>query len=126
MIISMAWVGEAYVSGRKTRTRRKWVDAYAKRFKVGDFFQVYNKSPRMKGRKIGESQVLGIKQEHISLMPDEDFEKEGFAYMEEEGLKIWGKEPRQAFEDWRRMDETYYIVDFTRFSEVLKNNGDGG
>jgi len=45
-------------------------------------------------------------------MPDEDYEREGFKFMEENGVKIWGKEPRQAFEDWRETDDTLWVVDF--------------
>jgi len=118
MIISMAWTKDAYRAGRKTRTRRQWTDNYAKRFKVGSFFQGYDKSPQWGGKKLGESQIVAIKKEHISLMPDEDFIKEGFSYMQERGIKIWDKEPWKAFNDWRKDDETYYVVDFTPCQEV--------
>ena len=115
----MAWTKDAYKAGRKIRTRRKWTDEYAKRFKIGSFFQGYDESPRFKGQKIGESQIVAIKKEHISLMPDEDFIREGFSYMQEREIEIWGKDAWTAFKDWRESDETYYVIDFT------PNNWDG-
>lgn len=46
-------------------------------------------------------------------MPDEDYEKEGFAYLEEQGLTIFGDTPRRAFDSWREnSDQTYWVIDF--------------
>ena len=118
MIVSMAWTKDAYKAGCKTRTRRKWTDEYAKRFKINSLFQGYDKSPRFKGKRIGVSTILNIKKEHISLMPDEDYEKEGFKYMSDNNLKIWDKDPWEAFNDWRKTDETYYVVDFTPCTKI--------
>ncbi len=45
-------------------------------------------------------------------MPDDDWEEEGFAFMEDQGLKIWGKHPRDAFEDWRKEGGWYWVLRF--------------
>ena len=34
--------------------------------------------------------------------------------MEENGIKIWGKEPRQAFEEWRAEGGCYWVVDLEK------------
>lgn len=34
MIVSFAWTTGAFLAGRKSRTRREWDDAYARRFNV--------------------------------------------------------------------------------------------
>lgn len=113
-IIAFDWTKPAVEAGRKHRTRRSWPDKYAKRFKAGDICQSYDKSPHYGGQRFGHIRITAIKKEDISIMPDEDFEKEGFKFMEEQGIKIWGKEPRQAFEDWRAEGGMYWIVDFVR------------
>ncbi len=110
--ISMAWTKDAFIAGRKSKTRRKWTEKYAQRFKVGDICQVYDRQPRFGGKPIGKIKIVGIGKEPISEMPDTDFEKEGFAYMEENGLKIWGKPPRVAFHDWRQEGGEYWVVEF--------------
>lgn len=50
-------------------------------------------------------------------MPPEDYEKEGFAYMQEKGLKIWGKKPQQAFDDWKLEGGFYWVIDFIKIQE---------
>ncbi len=97
-IISFAWTTGAFKARRKSVTRRQWIDKYAKQFKVGDVCQAYDKSPRFKGIKIGLVKILEIYKEDIQKMPEKDFENEGFAYMEENSISIWGKPPREAFE----------------------------
>ena len=115
-IISFAWTSVALLAGRKSRTRRKWDDKYAARFKVGDMLQAWDRSPRFGGKRIGTIEVVGIKKEDIYLMPPEDFEKEGFAYFEQNGLKIRGQDPRAAFFEWRDQGGLYYVLDFRLIS----------
>lgn len=78
MIISMAWTSKAFVLNQKTVTRRFWDDKYAGRFHKSDIVDVYNKSPRNGGEKIGQLRITvkPYKQKLID-MPDEHFEREG-------------------------------------------------
>lgn len=115
-IISFAWTTPALLAGYKTRTRREWSDKYAKRFKVGDLIQAWDKQPRFKGKKVAIIRITGIKKEDISLMPDEDYCKEGFAYLFRINKTIFGKHPVAAFEDWREEGGEYWVIDF----ELLK------
>jgi len=78
----------------------------------GRIHDAYDRQPRFGGRKIGTFTIIAMKKEHMSTMPDEDYEREGFKFMEENRIEIWGKEPRQAFEDWRETDDTLWVVDF--------------
>ena len=121
-IISFAWTTPAVLAGRKTRTRRLWDDDYAKRFHKGDIIQAWDHSPRTrKGKKVAEIILTAEpRKEPINLMTDDDFEKEGFAFLAEQGKTIWGEDPRDAFQAWG--DETkdadgevpqeYWILDF--------------
>lgn len=115
MIISFAWTTDAFIAGRKTKTRRQWTSNYVKRFKIGDICKAYDRQPRFGGKQIGLIQLLKDPYwQHISDMPDSDFEAEGFAYMEEQGIEIWGKDARQAFEDWRCGDGYYWVTEFKK------------
>ncbi|MEK0335834.1 MAG: hypothetical protein QQN41_00155 [Nitrosopumilus sp.] len=111
-IISFAWTTEALLSREKTRTRREWNDKYAKRFKVGDLIQAWDKQPRFKGKKVAIIRIIGIKKEDISLMEDKDYHSEGFYYMEKMGKTIWDKHPKYAFNDWRKEGGEYWVIDF--------------
>ncbi len=112
MIISFAWTTPALLAGEKTRTRRDWSDEYAKKFKVGDLIQAYDKQPRFKGKKVAIIKITNIEKEDISLMPDEDYIKEGFAYLERINKEIFGKNPRTAFQEWREEGGEYWVIDF--------------
>jgi hypothetical protein len=80
---------------------------------VGDVVQAWDKIPRVSGAKrVGLIRITGLKKENIALMSEEDFEKEGFAYLAEQGIKMWGKDPRTAFHDWIDTEQTYWVVDF--------------
>ncbi len=111
-IISFAWTTPALLSGEKTRTRREWNDKYAKQFKVGDLIQAYDKQPRFKGKRVAIIKITSIKKENISLMPKEDYHKEGFAYLEKIGEKIFKKNPKIAFKEWKEEGEDYWVIDF--------------
>lgn len=117
-IISFAWTSGAFEAGRKTVTRRRWKDIYAKLFKAGDICQAYDKSPRCGGKRIGYLRIESVTEERMRDMPDSDFEAEGFAFLEEIGATIWGMPPREAFDWWRRQDEEPYVVRF-RIVEIL-------
>ena len=77
MIISFSWTSDAFKANRKTKTRRQWVDGYAKRFEVGDICKAYNKQPRFGGKQIGLIKLTKSPyQQQIRDMPDSDFEAE--------------------------------------------------
>ena len=92
----------------------QWVDRYAKTFHTGERVQAWDHSPRTKkGKKVAEIILTAEPfKQHISLMTEEDFEKEGFAYLDERSLIIWDKGARQAFDDWKCEDEEYWVIDF--------------
>lgn len=114
MIVSFSWTTPALLAGRKTRTRRQWDEKYAARFHVGDVCQAYDKGPRNGGKRVGYIKITGMKRENVALMPEEDFEKEGFAYLEEQGFTLWEKPARKAFDDWIDTGKEYLVVDFEK------------
>ena len=81
--MSFAWTTEVYLKGLKTVTRRFWTDEYAEKWwrgvqKDNGIFMGTDKSPRFKGKPIGEA--LCVKKPYkqkLSLMTDEDERKEG-------------------------------------------------
>ncbi len=113
-IISFAWTTGAFLAGRKCRTRRYWNDDYAARFKERELVQAFDRQPRFGGKKIGVIEIIGIRKGNTSELIEEDFEAEGFKFMEEEEILIWKKNPRKAFEDWKKQHEDVWVIDFRR------------
>lgn len=116
MIISFAWTTDALLAGRKTVTRRDWSREYAARFKAGSIHQAYNRGPRIGGHKVAD--ILIIQQpypERTCDIPDDDYEAEGFAYMEEQGILIRGMTPREFFEVRQMSREVLFVVRFKLF-----------
>lgn len=117
MNISYAWTTDALLARRKTCTRRDWSDDYAKRFPEGSIHNAYNRQARFGGKKVATVQiVLTPYPERSCDIPDEDFENEGFAYMEEKGLLIRGITPREFFDNWRESPQILYVVRFKLIS----------
>jgi len=115
-IISLAWTAGAFAAGRKSVTRRQWVDRYAALFRAGDICQAYDKSPRRHGKRIGYLEIISVTREMMCQMPDSDYEAEGFAWMEEQGLQFRGVHPRLAFEQWRYSGaaEKWWVIRFRK------------
>lgn len=113
MIISFAWTTDALLAGRKTCTRRNWSAQYAGRFRAGTYHKAYNRQARYGGHKVGEISIaVEPYPEPVRCISDDDFENEGFAWMQENGLLIRGITPRQFFVNWRASDEILYVVRF--------------
>ncbi len=78
MIISFAWTTGAFLAGKKTVTRRFWKSEYAAKFHIGDIVDVYDKSPRNGGKKIGHIRLTRDPyKQKLRDMPDDHFEREG-------------------------------------------------
>jgi hypothetical protein len=126
-LISFAYTTPALLAGQKTVTRRSWNDDYARRFEPGDLDDAYDRSPRNKGKKVGQVKIRSVVKESIHLMPDSDYEAEGFAYLNahldevsESGKKsgLWPFD-RAAFIYWRDSRQVLYVV---RFDFMKKEN----
>ena len=118
MIISYAWTTEALLAKRKKVTRRDWSREYAARFHAGAVHLAYDRNPRIGGKKVGDVQIERVPYpERLCDIPDEDFELEGLAYMEEKGTLILGKTPREFFNAWRSFRDVVFVV---RFDLVFK------
>ena len=118
MIISYAWTTDALLAGRKKVTRREWSKEYAARFRAGTVHLAYNRNPRIGGKKVGDVRIDRVPYpERACDIPDEDYELEGFAYMEEKGIRIRDWTPREFFEAWRQRRDVLFVV---RFDLVFK------
>jgi len=115
-IISFAWTTGALLALRKRCTRRRWNDAYARRFKTGMEVQAYDRSPRIGGIPLAVIRLTCDPYlELTGQMPETDYEAEGLAWIEEKGLLIRGKHPWQFWREWKAANEEVYVV---RFQEV--------
>lgn len=113
MIISFAWTTEALLAEAKKVTRRDWSKEYAAKFRGGTVHSAYNRQARFGGEKVGDVKLcLPPYPERTRDIPDEDYELEGFFYMEERGLLIRGRTPREWFEAWRKSNQVLFVVRF--------------
>lgn len=120
MIISFAWTSAPLVAGRKTVTRREWSESYARRFHKGMVVDAYDRQPRFKGKKIAVIRLTHDPYlEHISEMPDADYEYEGFRYLDEhpdlipKSFKMMpGETMGDRFDMWKMIGEMYWVIRF--------------
>jgi len=117
-IISFAWTMPALKAKRKKVTRRNWNDKYARQFKAGEKVLAYDKNPRMGGKQIGIILLTQDPyQESTEYMPDSDYEAEGLAYLEEQGLLIRGMSPLTFWKAWKAAKETLWVIRFELICE---------
>lgn len=124
-IISFAFTTPALIALRKTVTRRDWNDRYATRWRAGERFRAYDRSPRWGGQPVAVCEVVSIRQEDFAKMPDSDFALEGFAHLQQVKAKVTASCPLtafsfDAFKEWRRrMSGTMAWVIRFKVIEVL-------
>ena len=112
-IISFAWTTTALLAGCKTVTHREWLQKFAGGWRKGTVAQAYDKSPRFKGVRVGHIELTQDPyQERTCDIPDEDYEAEGFGWMERNGHLIRGTRPMIFWEQWRRNPDELWVVRF--------------
>lgn len=116
MIISFAETTSALTAGRKTVTRREWNPNHARKFTAGLRVQAWDKTPRVRGSKrVGTIEIERSPYVEMSdEIPDEDWEGEGFAYMEAHGLTLFGgMAPREVWTLWHEQPRPLWVVRFS-------------
>lgn len=102
-IIAFAETTPALLAGAKTVTRREWNDRYGQSFKAGEVLQAWDRSPRTgKGKRVAMIRLTEAptKVRANSVMPS-DWRGEGFEYMEQHGLTLFGgKPPGEVYNAW--------------------------
>jgi uncharacterized protein YqfB (UPF0267 family) len=127
-IISFAKTTAALLAGHKTVTRRYWKPSHAAMFKRGDIVQAWDKSPRYGGKKVAEIKIITVYQEDKINAPDDDYEKEGFKYMCDAGIKIdnsWGLPTPTYWYAWklenREEFKTVWVIRFELLQIINKD-----
>lgn len=127
MIISFAWTTPALLAGAKTMTRRAWKQQQAAKFRAGMLVDAWDHVPRVRGaRKVATIRITRDPwQQRTSLMTEDDFKREGIAWLVQSGIKprdVAGVTPthswRQWWGQWIQADELVYVVEF-ELVEVL-------
>lgn len=112
-LISFGWTTPALLAGEKTCTRRDWTPGHAARFKAGELVAAWNALPRVVSKQ--PRQVATVRIESVrwsNEYPDEDFEKEGFKYLDGLGITINGVRPTALWRAWRRQKPYFFVVRF--------------
>lgn len=116
MIVSFAWTTPALIAGRKTVTRRDWTPQHAAKFHTGQVVDAWDKSPRFGGKPVATIQIISVTHEPMRMMPDSDYEAEGFAYLHATSdgapnhMKI--DTSPAGFDQWRQSGGNKYVVRF--------------
>lgn len=123
--ISFAWTTPALVAGRKTVTRRDWSDRYAASFRAGEFVAAWNRQPRFRGaRQVAVIRLTAAPAKESTVrIPTDDWEGEGFAYLEEIGARVDGLTPRALWTAWRVQPREMWVVRFEVVSLVEAQPG---
>lgn len=113
--ISFAWTTPALVTGNKTCTRREWDDRYARRFQIGDLIAAYDRQPRFRGCQVATLR-LTTTPVYSAELPEEDYEREGFRWLSDRGLKVAGHSPEVTWRAWKigaAHGEKWWLVRFS-------------
>lgn len=116
-IISFAWTTPALLAGQKTVTRRDWEPAYARRFHKGDIVLAYDRTPRVGGKQVATIRLTTDPYfERGCDTPHDDWEAEGFAYLESKGITLKGVQPTAIWRGWKATTDGLWVI---RFEVVL-------
>lgn len=109
--VSFAHTTPALLAGRKTVTRREWKERYALSFKEGELLTALDKDRRAGGKPVA---VIRLTQAPVwsNEYPAEDYEAEGFAWMEDRGLTVMGVSPLALWRRWRKERPFFWVVRF--------------
>mgnify|MGYP001559832082 CR=1 FL=1 len=125
--LSFGWTVPALLAGRKTRTTRAWSAPYAMLFRVGETIDAWDRSPKYDGRRVARLRVTRDSYpQNTRHMPDDAYEREGFAFLDEQGWRPLpmalapGTAPdrmwRALFERWRASAKDQWVVEFVLIS----------
>ncbi len=116
MYISMGWTAPAFLAGEKTETRRNWKDKYAKKFKIGECIEVWDKSPcwtihKQKPIKIGTLIVLKIYKQKINknTFYNRSYQ-EGFDYM----IQFDSEKVMKTKREWSVQNNYLWVLEFKK------------
>jgi hypothetical protein len=122
--MSFAYTLAPFLSGEKSRTRREWIENYARSFKKGDKVIALNKNWMYGGKRIAIIQLTADPfVQNTSKMNDDDYRMEGFLYLEKHGLLFRGKEPKKAFDAWKAENKDIWVVDFKIIEKIADFGG---
>ena len=126
LIVSFAWTTPAVRARRKTRTRRSWSPSYAEKFRENSICQAYDKGPRVGGVWIDYIRLVRAPWiQNTRELNQDDYELEGFAYMDEWGFLCppEGILGRDFLERWKAAAEDVYVVDFEYVDDLTYKKG---
>jgi hypothetical protein len=118
--ISFGYTSPAFILLQKVLTRRCWKASHVKKFYSGKRVRAINTDRRCGGKPIGEIELThDVIEQPTGLMPESDFKKEGFEFLEKHRYFIKKNSPfykfdsmRVFFEWWKEQNDPVYVVRF--------------
>jgi hypothetical protein len=125
LALSFGWTWPAFVARQKTVTRRLWkprhLEMFRKAYRDKAYVEGLDKVFHAGGKRIGTLLLIQEPRvENIRLMPDDDYQREGFAYMSKHPCLIptgaksepWYPCTFKAFKFWRETGVDLVVVRF--------------
>jgi len=111
VIISFAQTTGAFRMGRKSVTRRDWMDRHARHFVPGSVHSAWDKSPRNGGKKIGEVRIVSLEREPLQrLHADPEYALN--EWIREGGVLVWPTVEAFLAHPWQTFHGDPYRVEF--------------
>jgi len=115
-IISFGHTLPCFVSENKSVTRRNWTERHLSQFNKGDICKAYSKGAQYGGECIGILKLTETPyKQNTGEMPDEDYTKEGFCYLDVAYDIITDAKNQllqDTFNSWKEQDITLSVVPF--------------
>ena len=115
-IITFAWTTPALVAGAKTTIRQPWSETIASRFHGGSEVAAYDRVGNSGGRQVACIRLTEAPvHQPFSDIPDEDYEREGWAWLHAHADLLPGyikasDFSKESFEKWRSRPGGIWVV----------------
>jgi hypothetical protein len=118
--ISFAHTTPAVLAGVKHVTRRDWKPRYARSFKAGELVYALDKNFRNGGQRVAIIRLTENPSAEWTVdARASDYAGEGFAWLHEHGIRVFGLTPPELWQRWQAAPEYLYVVRF-ELVEVLE------
>jgi len=111
--VSFTWTTDALLAGWKDTTRRVWSDqtlaAAVKAWRLNEPVHAFNKSTRNGGQHVA-SIILTERPRWSDELPPEDYDREGFRFLQRYGHTLDGLTPDDLWAYWSHPDARTSMV----------------
>ena len=104
VIISFGWTSDAVLAGFKDTTRRDWTPRHVRQFHAGQLVDAWNATPRVVVKNPHKFATIRLTAdpELSDILPREDYDREGFKWLDDYGYRLSGLTPLDLWNRWEQ------------------------